>query len=305
MGTSDSTVPFGNDGGVHDSVNASFAATRHSSKPRAAQRQKISFLGLRFDNLSISEALERIHQYIEERTPRKICTVNVTLLMWARKNAFLHRVYDSSDITGVDGMAIYYASKLFGIPFKDSISASLLFYPLLEHADKNNLSIYLVGAAPDVIGKAAKNIATEYPGIDIAGYHHGYFDINQPDALVNDIREKSPDILFVGMSSPLKEQFIDSQLDAMNVPVNIGVGGMLDIAAGEVSFAPDWIRKLCLEWLYRLLQEPRRMWRRQVTTLVPFVFLVLQELIRERTTSFVEFLKRFSPEKNFRKKYIN
>jgi N-acetylglucosaminyldiphosphoundecaprenol N-acetyl-beta-D-mannosaminyltransferase len=180
-------------------------------------------------------------------------------------------------------MAIYYAMKILGLPINESLSASLMFYPLLEISQKKGYGLYFVGAQEDIVQKAVTNLRDQYPGLRIVGSHHGYFDMeNPPPELIADIQEKKPDILFVGMSSPYKEKFVVSNMDVMNIPVSLGVGGMFDIAAGMADFAPEWIRKLCLEWLYRLVQEPRRLWRRYLISNSVFIWLFLGEFIQRR-----------------------
>jgi N-acetylglucosaminyldiphosphoundecaprenol N-acetyl-beta-D-mannosaminyltransferase len=244
--------------------------------------RRIEFLGLCFDDLTLAEALDRIEEFIRERTPRKIFTPNVALLIWSRKDPFLRDVYRSCDIVTVDGMAIYYALHLVGTPVKESLSASLMFYPLLKLAQEKSYGVYLLGAKEQVLQAAVQNLRQQFPGIRIVGAHHGYFDVDNAATVVADIRQAGPDILLLGMSTPMKERLAERYLAEMNVPVTLGVGGMFDIAAGLARFAPGWIRTLCLEWLYRLLQEPRRMWKRYLTTNLVFLWLVQKELVRRR-----------------------
>lgn len=242
--------------------------------------KKIDFLGLPFDNVTLDEAIDSIEGFIHEGTPRKIFTPNVALLVWARKDEFLKKVYQSCDLLTVDGMAIYYASHILGKPLKETASASLMFFRLIELAEQKGYTLYFLGAKDEVINLAVKRVREQYPNVKILGSHHGYFDVETDTAVADDIRAKKPDMLFIGMSSPLKEKFVERNLKTMNVPVSLGVGGMIDIAAGRSDFAPDWIRKLCLEWFYRLMQEPRRLWRRYLTTNLIFIGLVLRELVR-------------------------
>ena len=244
--------------------------------------EKVEFLGLPFDDLSVEEALDRIEEFIDEGVPRKIFTPNVFLLLAAREDGFLRSVYRSCDMLTVDGMAIFYALRLLGTPVKASASASLFFYPLLERARQKGHGVYLLGAREEIVREAVERIEAQYEGIRIVGWHNGYFDVNDASEIVEDIRRAKPDVLLVGMSSPLKERFVVNYLHEMNVPVSLGVGGMLDIAAGRAQFAPNWIRKLCLEWLYRLVQEPKRMWRRYATTNPVFCWLVLKELVKRQ-----------------------
>jgi len=246
-------------------------------------RKKIPFLGLQFDNLSKKEILDRIEQFIQQKTPHKIFSPNVSLLIAARKNRFLKDVYDSCDLLPVDGMAIYYAMKIMGTPVKETAGTELLFYPLLEISQQKGYGVYMVGAKEGIVRKAVKELEAKYPGIRIVGWHHGYFDVaNPPKELIHDIQETRPDIMLIAMTSPLKEKFVVSRMQDMNVPVTLGVGGMFDIAAGVVSFTPDWIRYLCLSWLYRLLQEPRRLWKRYLTTNSAFLWLFFITFIKKR-----------------------
>ncbi len=244
---------------------------------------RISFLGLEFDNVDMKEALSRIEQFIQLKKPSHIFTPNVALLVWARKDPFLRHAYNSCDLLTVDGMAIYYALRLVGTPVKESLSASVLFHPLLRLSQEKEYKIYMVGAREEVVKKAVHNLGEEFPGLRIVGHHHGFFDTAAPpEELIRDIREKEPDIMLVGMSSPHKERFITVGMQNLCVPVSLAVGGMFDIAAGEAKFAPVWIRKLCLEWLYRLAQEPRRMWKRYLTTNSVFLWLLLRVVIKVR-----------------------
>lgn len=249
-------------------------------------KETVEFLGLPFDNLTVEEALDKIEDFIHEGVPRKIFTPNVLLLMWSRRDEFLRSVYRSCDMLTVDGMAIFYALRLLGTPVKASASASLLFYPILARAQKKGYGVYLLGAKEAIVREAADRITHEFPGIRIVGWHDGYFDVSDASDVVEDIRRAQPDVLLVGMCSPLKERFVETHMHTMNVPVSIGVGGMLDIAAGHAQFAPDWVRKLCIEWLYRLVQEPRRLFKRYMTTNPVFCWLVLKELVKQRLPSF-------------------
>ena len=245
-------------------------------------RPRVEFLGLGFDDLTLAESLDRMEEFIREGKPRRIFTPNVALLMWSRQDRFLHDVYRSCDMVTVDGMAIYYALHLVGTPVRESLAASLMFYPLLERARDKGYGVYLLGAKESVLQDAVRNLQQQYPGLRIVGSRNGYFDIDNAADVAEHIREARPDILLLGMSTPMKERFATKYLEAMNVPVTLGVGGMFDIAAGIATFAPKWIRVLCLEWFYRLVQEPRRMWKRYLTTNIPFLWLVQKELVRRR-----------------------
>jgi N-acetylglucosaminyldiphosphoundecaprenol N-acetyl-beta-D-mannosaminyltransferase len=238
-------------------------------------------IGLNFANVSVAEALDIIDEHFRSRDPLYIFTINVALLVYSREDPYVRRIYEECRLLTVDGMALYYASKLLGKPLKASASASLMFEPLLERCAANNRKVYLIGASKATLEKAVANLRQKHPGLQICGHHDGYFDHgNPPEDLISDINGSGADLVMLGMSSPYKERFVRENLKRLNVPVYLGVGGMFDIAAGEARFAPDWIRKSCLEWLYRLLQEPRRMWRRYLYTNSVFIGLFLKEFAR-------------------------
>lgn len=241
---------------------------------------KVPLFGLDFDNVTMDEALDTIDDFIASRTPHMIFCPNVALVVWARQDPFLRGVYRSCDLLPVDGMGVYFASHLVGRPLKESVSAVLMFWPLLERAVDKGYGVYLLGAKPEVLREAESNLLRAYAGLRIVGSHDGYFTQSDEPLIVADIQRCRPDILFLGMSSPKKEGFAARQLDAMGVPVVLGVGGTFDIAAGAVRLAPGWIRRSGLEWMYRLFQEPRRMWRRYLTTNTVFLGMVLAALLR-------------------------
>ncbi|MCX6868259.1 MAG: WecB/TagA/CpsF family glycosyltransferase [Verrucomicrobia bacterium] len=253
----------------------------HLSRETAGIAEKREIFGLNFANVSVDEALDIIEDHFRSRDPLYIFTINVALLVYSREDPYVRKIYEECRLLTVDGMAIYYASKLLGKPLKASASASLMFEPLLARCAANNYKVFLIGASQATLEKAVTNLRQEHPGLRICGYHNGYFDHGNPPAdLVSEINASEADLVMLGMSSPYKERFVRENMGKLNVPVFLGVGGMFDIAAGEARFAPDWIRKSCLEWLYRLLQEPRRMWKRYFYTNSVFVGLFLKAFAR-------------------------
>jgi N-acetylglucosaminyldiphosphoundecaprenol N-acetyl-beta-D-mannosaminyltransferase len=243
---------------------------------------KVDFLGLSFDRVTIDQALTQIEAFIYEGTPHKIFCPNVALLIWSRKNEELRRVYKTCDLLPADGMGIYYASRLLGDPVPEMVSAVILFFKLVERAAKKGYKLYLFGTKQEILEKAVHNLKQNYPTLNIVGYRNGYFTLDDEPQIVQEIAQVHPDILFIGMSSPLKEFFLERNLDRMGVPVSLGVGGSFDVAAGVYKLAPLWMSKLALEWFYRLIQEPRRMWKRYLTTNSIFIYLVLRAFIIKR-----------------------
>jgi len=243
---------------------------------------KVNILGLPFDRITMNQALAVIEEFIQEGKPHKIFCPNVSLLIWARRDGSLRKIYETCDLLPVDGMGITYASRLLGDPLPEKVSAVILFFRLIEISAKKGYKIFLFGAKQEILEKAIYNLKQQYPDLNIVGYRNGYFNRTEEKIIAQEIAKARPDILFVGMSSPLKEYFVERYLKEMNVPVSLGVGGSFDIAAGVYKLEPDWMSKAALAWFYRLIQEPRRMWKRYLTTNTIFLFLVLKELISRR-----------------------
>ena len=211
-----------------------------------------------------------------------VFTPNVAMLVAWRRSASLQRIYLDTDLLTVDGMALWYASRLLRTPVRESLSGSLLFSDVMSMARAKGYGVFLLGARDDALGAAHRQLAAAYHPVRIVGAHHGYFSMEQGREIADLIRAAQPHILLLGMSSPLKEQFAWSFRHYMNVPLVLGVGGMFDIAAGYRRAAPAWVRVACLEWLWRMAQEPRRLWRRYATTNTLFLWLLARELFRPR-----------------------
>ncbi len=238
---------------------------------------KIKLFGLNFSPLSMADTIKEIERYISIKAkPARHFTLSAELISMANADSGLKEIYDSADLLTVDSYVVYYASKLLGAGIPEPVSGSRVMLNFLPVAQKKGYKLYLLGAKREVVEKAVEKVKTDYPGIQIVGWHDGYFGQNEAE-VADEIKRKTPDVLFVAMTSPLKERFINNNIDKMNVPVAIGVGGIFDIISGKCRLAPGWVSRLGLEWLYRFIQEPRRMWRRYVITNTKFLLLVLRE----------------------------
>lgn len=243
-----------------------------------AGSSQIHLLGVRFDNLTTVEAADRIEEFIRDRQPVKVLSRNAAIRVIEDRNPVLRQFYATSDLVTVDGMAFVYLGRLLGHPFKEMTGGPSLWYELLRRAALRGYRIFLLGAREDTLKKAVARLCQQRPGLRIVGYQHGYFKPEEEDPIVEAIRQSNADILMVGMSSPMKERFLERNLDRLGVPACIGVGGAIDVFAGLYQLAPAWIRKACLEWLYRVWQEPRRLARRYLVSNTRFLLLVLREL---------------------------
>jgi N-acetylglucosaminyldiphosphoundecaprenol N-acetyl-beta-D-mannosaminyltransferase len=173
-----------------------------------------------------------------------------------------------------DGVGTVIASKLIGDPVKEKIAGIDLVKEVLIKANKEKKSIYLLGAKEEIINKCVENIKLEFPDLKIAGFHNGFFDINNCNDIVEEISNSNPWAIFVAMGSPRQEIFIEKVMDKTNTHIFMGVGGVFDIFAGELKRAPKWMITLGLEWLYRVAQEPFRI--KRLIAIPKFLLLVLK-----------------------------
>jgi N-acetylglucosaminyldiphosphoundecaprenol N-acetyl-beta-D-mannosaminyltransferase len=245
---------------------------------------QIELLGVRFDNCTTAEAADRIEQIIAARRPARILARNTFIRVLEERNPRLRRVYAQSELVTVDGMGFVYLGRFLGRPFREMTGGPGLWFEVLHRAAIRGYGVFLLGARPEVLESAAARLRERYPGLRIAGCHHGYFAARDEPAVVAAIRGSSPDILLVGMSSPQKEFFLERNAGSLGVPACIGVGGAIDLFAGAVRLAPRWMRAACLEWLYRVWQEPRRLFWRYLASHLRFLVLVARELAQRIET---------------------
>jgi len=219
---------------------------------------------------------------VAERRPMQIGVLNAAKVVNAERDEGLHDAMLSCDVILADGQSVVWASRLLGQPLPERVAGIDLFIRLLELADAQHLSVFLLGATPDVVEQVATVVRIKYPGARLAGYRDGYFD--DEASVAQEIASSHPDMLFLGMTSPKKEKFLERYQPVMNVPVTHGVGGSFDILAGVTKRAPERWQKMGMEWAYRLLQEPGRMWKRYLRTNVLFSVMIARALVDQRLT---------------------
>ncbi len=205
--------------------------------------------------------------------------VNAAKLVRMRGDPALFRAVLASDIILADGMSVVWASRLLGKAIPERVTGIDLMQALLEQASSRGWRVYFLGATEYALSKALDAVRRDYPGAVICGAHHGYFSEKDEKAIVADIRDSRPDLLFVGMGSPKKERFLAKYADDCGAIVCHGVGGSLDVMAGLVRRAPRRWQAMGLEWLWRVMQEPRRLWRRYLVTNTLFSLMVAEALL--------------------------
>jgi N-acetylglucosaminyldiphosphoundecaprenol N-acetyl-beta-D-mannosaminyltransferase len=233
--------------------------------------------GVPVDNLTIGETLDVIEGMVRQGGLHQHVVVNVDKIVKMEKDEALRRAVLGCDLINADGQPVVWASRLLGKPLKERVTGVDLFQRLMERCAANGFRPYLLGARQEVVDKVAEVLRARHPKLNLAGWRNGYWTDSEEAGVVRGVAETKPDMLFVAMSSPKKEIFLNKWKAELKVPFVMGVGGSFDVVAGKVSRAPVWMQKVGLEWLYRLCQEPRRMWRRYLVEDMRFLLLVWRE----------------------------
>jgi len=242
----------------------------------------VDLFGVPIGALTMREALDRVDEAIAARRPTQIGVVNAAKLVNMKRSAALREDVLSSDLVLADGTAVVWASRILGRPLPERVAGIDLMMGMLARGNQRGYRVYCLGARGDVLQAVVDHIGRAYPGVIIAGMHHGYFTAEEEEPIAADIARAAADILLVAMTSPRKEQFLARWSRQLAVPVCHGVGGSFDVVAGVVERAPDTWQRLGLEWLYRVKQEPRRLWKRYLVTNTAFVWMVLAALLRQQ-----------------------
>jgi N-acetylglucosaminyldiphosphoundecaprenol N-acetyl-beta-D-mannosaminyltransferase len=242
--------------------------------------KKVNILGIAISPFTMEELLGVTDTSIGSGQRLLIGVVNAAKIVNARKNEELMRSVKQADIVLADGTPVVWLSRLLGTPLPQRLAGIDIMYKILERASQRRYRVYFLGAKADVVKRVVVITAEQYPNLIVAGYRDGYFSDDQYNTVAREIKESKADILLVAMPSPRKENFLAKWYDFMQVPVCHGVGGSFDVMAGVTKRAPLWMQNCGLEWFYRLIQEPRRMWKRYLVTNTAFIGLSISEIIR-------------------------
>jgi len=228
--------------------------------------RRFKLMNTNIDNLTMKEALEEINELLNDGKYHFIVTPNLDHIVKLEVDAELQEVYQSADLILTDGTPLIWISKLYKKPIVEKISGSDLFPKVCELAAKEHYKIFLLGAMEGVAIKAAINLRKKYDGLQIVGTFSPPFGFDKDEGAINQIIEMinaaKPDILAVGLGAPKQEKFIFKYKDQLKVPLSLAIGATIDFEAGSVKRAPKWMQNIGLEWFYRLLKEPRRMYKR-------------------------------------------
>ena len=235
----------------------------------------VSFLGARMFPWSTEQTLQEISRRLDDEEFTQHVVVNVAKVVNMRTDEGLREAVNGCDIINIDGMGVVWGARLLGINVSERVAGVDLFFSLLELASERGESVFFLGARENVVNEAVRRIQKNYPLLKIAGWHHGYF-WDDEETVVNQIADSGATMLFVAITSPKKEQFIHRWRDRLGVKFAMGVGGTFDIVAGKTRRAPVWMQRAGLEWFFRVMQEPGRMWKRYLVTNSKFIWLLIR-----------------------------
>jgi len=240
-------------------------------------------MGLSFDRETMNSAVGRCVQWCAgPRTSHTVITANAAVLCMMRRDSELREACQAGDLILADGMSVVWALRAASTPVPERVAGVDLMSLLLDAGASRGLRVFFLGGREEVVRPLADSCATKYPGLVVAGCRNGYFPAAEHSAVVEQVRETRPDMLFVGMPSPFKQVFLERHRARLEVPVLMGVGGSFDVLAGFVARAPLWLRTLGLEWSWRLLMQPRKMWKRYLITNAEFLWMAGREALARR-----------------------
>jgi N-acetylglucosaminyldiphosphoundecaprenol N-acetyl-beta-D-mannosaminyltransferase len=244
---------------------------------------KSELLGVAFEAVAMDAAVARCLELCRApRTSHTVITANASHLCMMRRDHELAQSCRAAHLTVADGMSVVWALRASGQAAPERVAGVDLMWRLLAAAGEHRLRVYFLGARREVVTALVQTARTQWPAIEIAGFRDGYFGPDDHMNIVEEIRASQPHLLFVGMPSPFKEVWCERHRERLNVPVIIGVGGSFDVLAGFIRRAPRWAQAAGLEWLWRLLMEPRKLWKRYLTTNCEFVWLAGREIVARR-----------------------
>lgn len=235
--------------------------------------------GLEFDAVSHDEVIAACDHAIGLRKRMLIGVANAAKIVNMRRDPMLRQSVTECDVLLADGMSVVWASRLLGSPLPERVTGIDLFEGLLGLAHRRGYRVYLLGATDEVLERVVSVVESTYPQAQIVGARNGYFTDDEAEEVAEEIAASSPDMLFLGITSPKKEIFLAHYGERLQVPVLHGVGGSFDVMAGVTQRAPEAWQRAGMEWAYRLKQEPGRLWKRYLTTNTRFLGLVLMEFL--------------------------
>lgn len=239
--------------------------------------KRIIILNTIIDVLSVNETIELVEKYVKTKTPLHLMGVNADKINEVNRNEKMKEIVNSCGIINADGASVVLASKYLNKPLPERIAGIDLMMDLVKLSASKKYSIYLLGAKQEIVEKTEDVLKKEFPNLIISGIHNGYFKKEDWKDISKDIKDKKPDFVFVGITSPIKEYLIEYLQNDGNNCVFMGVGGSFDVISGNIPRAPQWMQKMNLEWLFRVIQEPKRLFKRYFVGNIMFIKAIIKE----------------------------
>ena len=256
------------------------------SHPVREMRQRVDLGGILIDRVDLSSAMNRVRGFLRSGRSNQIVTVNLDFVAIARRDEDFRETLNSAEMAVADGMPLVWVSRLGDEPVPQRLTGVDLVDECCRVAVETDSSVFLLGAGPGVADTAADTLRKRFLGLRVAGVYappFGPLTEEENEHIIQLVRAARPDFLFVALGAPQQDVWIRNNRDRLDVPVCMGIGCVLDLLAGVVSRAPAWMQDSGLEWLFRLGQEPARLWRRYIVDDLPvLVWLVKQTLGRQR-----------------------
>lgn len=231
-------------------------------EPLLGKNKRITILNTTIDVLNIEETILLVEKYVKTKTPLHLMGVNANKINELNDNELMKKIVNSCGIINADGASVILASKYLNNPLPERVAGIDLMLDLISLSNNKGYSVYLLGAKQEIVEKTARILKKEYKDLNILGIRNGYFDKDKWPEISNDIKRLKPDFVFVGITSPIKEYLIEYLQNDGNQSVFMGVGGSFDVISGNKRRAPKWMQKCNLEWLFRVIQEPKRLFKR-------------------------------------------
>ena len=233
--------------------------------------------GVFIDVLDQNQTVELVERYIETKTPLHLMGVNADKLNEASRDPRMKQIINRCGVINADGASVVLAGKYLGTPLPERVAGIDLMLRLVSECEKRGHRIYLLGAKQQVVEQTAEKLREEHPRLQLAGLRNGYFRESDWPEISRQLKAAEPDVVFVGITSPLKENLIEWLQNDGNRCVFMGVGGSFDVISGNIPRAPEWMQKGNLEWLFRVMQEPKRLFKRYFVGNIRFMRMIAAE----------------------------
>lgn len=241
--------------------------------------ERVNIFGIEIDNVSSETALDELFNFTKSWS-KQVSFVNADTLNKAYKNKKLHAALTTSDYVLPDGSGVSLGSRILGQQIQQNVNGTDLFPMLCSRAKKTDVPLYFLGGKKSVAAKARDEMLKKYPGLKIVGVRDGFFEKCDEQEVINDIVQSGAKILLVGFGAPKQECWINDNLSKLKVHTALGVGGLFDFYSGNIPRAPTWMRRSGIEWIFRLYQEPKRMWFRYLVGNPLFIFRVFLQRVQ-------------------------